>query len=513
MIVISRARAGVLFSRFIKLHPFLLTTFINRSLYCEVTAGNMDAAYKKIEKHIDEHKNMYIERLREAVAIPSVSGEPERRRDVIKMVNWMKTHLERLGVKTELIQLGKQTLPDGNKLDIAPALFGTLGNDPKKKTLLIYGHLDVQPAYKEDGWNTEPFQLVEKDGKLFGRGSTDDKGPNVAWINALEAFKETQTELPINIKFCFEAMEESGSEGLEEALRTHSDFLKGIDFTCISDNYWLGRNKPCLTYGLRGLAYYAVEISGCKQDLHSGVFGGTVFEPMNDVIWILSQLTDLNGTIRIPQIYELVRPVTDEERNLYAPIDFDVDYYKNSIGAVNLTQKAKADILMNVWRNPSLSIHGIEGAYSGPGGKTIIPCKVTGKFSIRLVPDMLPEKVNKIVIDHLSKLWKTRGSPNTMRAYNMSSGMYWLSDYKHPHFKAGARAIKRVFGMEPDYTREGGSIPITLTFEELTKNNVMLLPIGACDDMAHSQNEKINVENYIKGTKTLAAYLIELSDQ
>ncbi|MFH4982211.1 hypothetical protein AB6A40_008920 [Gnathostoma spinigerum] len=233
-------------------------------------------SYKALQKHIDANKKKYISRLSEVVAIRSISGDPHLRSDVNKMIEWMKTQLEKLGAKCELKFLGKQTLPDGTELDIAPALFGEIGHDEKKKTLLVYGHLDVQPASKSDGWHTEPFTLTEKNGKLYGRGTTDDKGPCMAWINALEAFQETKTELPVNLKFCFEAMEESGSLGLEKCLKENSDFLENVDFTCISDNYWLGTKKPCLTYGLRGLCYYAIEVQAVKQDLHSGVMGGVM---------------------------------------------------------------------------------------------------------------------------------------------------------------------------------------------------------------------------------------------
>uniref|UniRef100_A0A914Y4H2 Peptidase M20 dimerisation domain-containing protein n=1 Tax=Panagrolaimus superbus TaxID=310955 RepID=A0A914Y4H2_9BILA len=165
---------------------------------------------------------------------------------------------------------------------------------------------------------------------------------------------------------------------------------------------------------------------------------------------------------------------------------------------------------MNRWRFPSLSVHGIEGAFSGPGAKTVIPSKVCGKFSIRLVPDMEPKAVDKCVTDHINKIWAQRHSPNQLKVIALQGARPWVADYKHPHYQAGAAAIKTVFGTEPDFTREGGSIPVTLTFQELTQKNVMLLPIGACDDMAHSQNEKINVSNYIEGTKVLAAYLMEL---
>ena len=185
--------------------------------------------------------------------------------------------LERLGAVCEQIPNGIQKLSDGQEIPLPPVLFATLGTDKSKKTLLVYGHLDVQPAALSDGWDTDPFKLIEKDGKLYGRGSTDDKGPVMAWINAIEVMHELKIDIPVNIKFVLEGMEESGSEGLENILNAHKNsFLSDVDFTCISDNYWLGKNKPCITYGLRGICYYGVEIVVAKQDLHSGVFGGTV---------------------------------------------------------------------------------------------------------------------------------------------------------------------------------------------------------------------------------------------
>ncbi|VDK56378.1 unnamed protein product [Anisakis simplex] len=409
-------------------------------------------------------------------------------------------------------------------------LYAVVGKDPAKKTVLIYGHLDVQPADIHDGWNSEPFQLVERDGKLFGRGSTDDKGPVVGWINVLEAFRANKIEIPVNIKFCLEGMEESGSLGLEESLKANREkMLSDVSFTCISDNYWLGTKKPCITYGLRGNSYYCIEIIGSKQDLHSGVFGGALYEPMSDLVWMMSQLIDLNGKILIDGVYDMVPAVTDAERALYENIDFDEassyqlnithnketihllkNEYRESVGAKKLMKSSKVELLMSRWRNPSLSLHGVEGAFSGVGAKTVIPSKVIGKFSIRTVPNMDIHKLDKLVYDYTDKKWKERGSPNQFKCYIYHSGPYWLTDPKHPNFQCGARAIKRVYGVEPDYTREGGSIPITLTFEELTAKNVMLLPMGAGDDMAHSQNEKIDVRNYMEGTKMLAAYLLEL---
>ncbi|CAI5445773.1 unnamed protein product [Caenorhabditis angaria] len=460
----------------------------------------------EVFKAIDENQEEFVELLREAVEIRSVSADPARRPDCIKMCEWARDQLKSVGADTSLWDLGFEK-PD---LPLPPAVFGVYGRDKAKKTLLIYGHLDVQPAEKEDGWNTDPFKLIEIDGKLFGRGSTDDKGPVIAWIAVLKILKRLGIELPVNLKFVLEGMEESGSEGLEEGLKNNLDKISDVNFSCISDNYWLGKNKPCLTYGLRGICYYFVEISCARQDLHSGINGGSVPEAMNDLVWIMSQLVSVQGEILIPGIAELVAPLTKEEETLYDNIDFCMETFKGEMGSHGLLADNKQRLLMNRWRYPSLSLHGIEGAFSQPGAKTVIPAKVTGKFSLRIVPDLTPEATDKLVVNYLNALWAKRGSPNQIKITPCHGGKPWLADFRDANFSAGARAIERVFGTTPDFTREGGSIPITLTIQELTGSPVMLLPIGASDDMAHSQNEKLNRENFVKGMKVLAAYLFEL---
>ncbi|CAG9770580.1 unnamed protein product [Ceutorhynchus assimilis] len=474
---------------------------------------SLPASLTQLFRKIDENKQSYIENLREAVAIKSVSAWPHTRPEIKKMLEWALQRLTALGATGELRDIGMQTLPDGSKIPLPPVLLANLGSDTKKKTVLLYGHLDVQPALKEDGWNTEPFVLTEKDGKLFGRGSTDDKGPVLGWIHALEAYKAIGVEIPVNLKFVFEGMEESGSEGLEPLLMSESDkFLKGTDYVCISDNYWLGTEKPCITYGLRGISYFHVEIECAAKDLHSGSYGGSVHEAMADLVHILGTLVDKDGKILITNINNEVAQLTPKEQQLYEKINFDVAEYKADVGTKMLMHNEKKEkILMHRWRYPSLSIHGIEGAFSEPGQKTVIPRKVTGKFSIRLVPNQDPATIEKYVIDYLNKKWQEYGSPNNMKAYSAHSGRPWMSDPFDPHYTAGVKATKHVYGVEPDLTREGGSIPITLVLQETTGKNVILLPMGCGNDGAHSQNEKIDIRNYIEGTKLLGAYLYEVS--
>jgi nonspecific dipeptidase len=471
---------------------------------------------QQVTKKIEEGERRWVERLKEFVAIKSVSGDSKYRGDVKSMIEHAKKLVESFGGVTELHDIGEQTMHDGSKLPLPPVLFARIPAvpDPTKKTVGIYGHLDVQPALKSDGWNSEPFLLTEKDGKLFGRGSTDDKGPVAGWFNCIESFRDAGVALPINLKFIFEGMEESGSVGLEPLLKKQKDFFNDMDFMCISDNYWLGTKKPSITYGLRGLVYYFVEISCASRDLHSGSHGGSVHEAMSDLVALLDTLVDLNGKILIPGVYDSVAPLLRDEEQLYEAIEFDMNEHAANFGLHKpIHQDSKEKHMQHIWRYPSLSIHGIEGAFSEPGAKTVIPAKVIGKFSIRLVPDQKPDVINALVTQHLEAQMAKRGSPNKMTVHTEKSGPAWYCKPSHPNFQCGIKATQRVYGVMPEMTREGGSIPITLTFEELLGpgKSVMLLPMGQSDDGAHSQNEKLSLRNYVLGTKMFAAYMYEVS--
>ncbi|KAI8641183.1 hypothetical protein BD408DRAFT_418534 [Parasitella parasitica] len=467
----------------------------------------------KFLKFVDEHQNDFVDRLRKAVAIPSVSGDPAHRPDVFRMSEWLVDELKSLGADVETRDLGKQNW-HGQELDLPPVVLATIGNNPEKKTILVYGHYDVQPALLEDGWNTSPFELVEDEKhRLIGRGSTDDKGPVLGWINVVDAHKALGIELPVNLKFCLEGMEESGSEGLDDLIiKEAPEYFKNVDAVCISDNYWLGTTKPCLTYGLRGVSYFHMKVKGPRADLHSGVFGGTVHEPMTDLIAVMSKLVRPDGTICIPGICDKVRPLDAEEEKTYNNLAFEMKELHDAVGnEINIHDSIRKT-LQHRWRNPSLSLHGIEGAFYNPGDKTVIPAQVTGKFSIRTVPDMVPEDISKLVVKYCKDEFAKLGSKNTFVVEATHDGNHWLSSPNHPNYVAAAKAVKTVYGVEPDLTREGGSIPVTLSFQEALKKNVLLLPMGRGDDGAHSINEKLDRDNYVKGTQLLGAYLYEVSE-
>lgn len=472
--------------------------------------SDIDSTLSPLFKKIDELKPHFIKRLANAVAIPSVSGDETLRPKVVEMAQFLKSELTNLGADDITIkELGIQPPPVADpNLKLPPIVLSRFGSDPKKKTVLIYGHYDVQPALLEDGWDSDPFTLVEKDNKLIGRGSTDDKGPVMGWLNSLQAHKELNIELPVNIVFCFEGMEESGSLGLEKLIEDEAkNYFKNVDSVCISDNYWLGTKKPVLTYGLRGCNYYQIIVKGPGADLHSGIFGGVIHEPMTDLIKVMSSLVDVNGDIQIPGIKEMVAPVTQTEDSLYDNIEFDVNELNLASGSDTAIYQNKKDILMHRWRYPSLSLHGIEGAFSGSGAKTVIPSKVIGKFSIRTVPNIESAKLDQLVIDYCNEKFKELKSPNEFKTELIHDGAYWVSDPFNNEFTAAKLATEKVWNVEPDLTREGGSIPITLTFEKELGANVLLLPMGKGDDGAHSINEKVDLPNYIEGTKTLSAYL------
>ncbi|KAI9219725.1 hypothetical protein BC828DRAFT_349041 [Blastocladiella britannica] len=473
----------------------------------------MSAELAALYAHVDKNERHYIDKLAEVVAIPSVSSDAAYRPKVVEMGQWLESEMQRLGIDTKQHLPGTHVM-DGQTLDLPPIILGTLGTDPAKKTMLVYGHYDVQPALESDGWNSDPFTLTElDDGRLVGRGSTDDKGPVIGWLWVVEAHQKLGLELPVNLLFCFEGMEENGSEGLDELIiQEAKGYFKAADAVCISDNYWLGTSKPCVTYGLRGISYFTATVHGPAWDLHSGVFGGTVHEPMTDLVQLMAKLVKPDGTILIPGIMDNVAPVTDAELDIYTKLDFDLADLELSTGSKTLVYDGdKTKTLMHRWRFPSLSLHGIEGAFYAPGSKTVIPAKVTGKFSLRTVPNQTPDEIAAKVKSYLESEFAKLGSKNTLSVEALHGGKAWVADIDHWNYRAGTKAIEKVFGVTPDMTREGGSIPVTLTFQDALGKSVLLLPMGRSNDGAHSVNEKIDKTNYIEGIKLLATYLHEIA--
>ncbi|XP_029928322.1 beta-Ala-His dipeptidase [Myripristis murdjan] len=462
-------------------------------------------------QYIDDHQDQFIQRLAEWVAVQSESSDPAKWIEVEKMLNITAQRIREMGGSVELADVGTQQLSSGAVVPVPPVLLAEFPGDPKKATLCIYGHVDVQPAKKEDGWATNPYNLTEISGNLYGRGATDNKGPVLAWLHAVEVYQAIEQEIPLNLKFIIEGTEESGSFGLRELIMERNDsFFADVDYIVISDSVWASRN-PALTYGARGSSYFFVEVDGPVDDFHSGVYGGSIHEPMTDLIALLASLVDHTGKILIPGVTDDVVPLTDSERKTYQNISFDLEDMKKVVGVKHFLQDTKEEVLMARWRHPSLSIHGIQGAFSEPGIKTVIPGRVIGKFSIRHVPSMNPPDVERKVQEHLKQVFNGLRSPNRMKVTSAIGAKPWVGKLCDNQYVAGGKAIKNVFGMEPELIREGSTVPILQDFQEVTGKSVMMLPIGGHDDGEHSKNEKISRYNFIEGTKLFAAYIYELS--
>ncbi|XP_063307688.1 beta-Ala-His dipeptidase-like [Pelobates fuscus] len=462
-----------------------------------------------IFQYINDHQDEYVQRLKDWVAVESDSSDPEKRDLVNHMMQLTKDFIVKLGGKVEMAELGEQEHPSGKKIILPPVILAEIGNDPNKPTVCFYGHVDVQSAKKEDGWLTEPYSVVEKDGNLYGRGTSDDKGQILALLHAVEAVNTIG--LPVNVKFIIEGMEEVGSDGLDKLVEDKKDtFLSNVDYIVVTDTPWLSK-KPGITYGARGNCYFTLEVQGARRDLHSGGFGGTVYEAMSDLIYLLDTLVDVKGHILIPGIYDAVAPLNEKEIKLYKELEFNLKDLEADTGISKFLHDTKEELLLYRWRYPSLSIHGIEGAFSGTGTKTVIPAKVIGKFSIRQVPNMNPSVVEKQVADYLQSKFAERKSPNKINVTMVIGAKPWLADMNEPQYLAASKAVKRVFNTDADMIRAGGTIPIAKNFEEVLGKSVMLLGIGGPDDAAHGQNEKISKYNYIEGTKLYATFLQELA--
>ncbi|PIN96754.1 hypothetical protein AB205_0078560, partial [Aquarana catesbeiana] len=400
-------------------------------------------------QYINDHQSEYIQRLKNWVAIESDSSDPSKRDQVQLMMEMTKDYILKMGGHVEMAEIGEQEYSPGIKLPLPPVILAQIGNDTNKPTVCFYGHMDVQPANKEDGWKTEPYTLVEENGNLFGRGTSDDKGQILALLHGVESVKKIG--LPVNVKLVIEGMEEVGSQGLEKLVEDKKDtFFADVDYIVVTDTPWLSK-KPGITYGARGNCYFFLEVEGARRDLHSGSFGGTVYEAMSDLIFLLGQLTDAKGKILIP------------------------------------------------------------GAFSGSGTKTVIPAKVIAKFSIRQVPNMNPSVVEKQVTDYFESKFSERKSPNKMKVTMVIGAQPWIANMNDPLYVAAQKAVKKVFNTDADMIRAGGTIPIAKSFEEILGKTVMLLGIGGPDDAPHGQNEKISKHNYIEGTKLYGSLLQEIA--
>ena len=421
--------------------------------------------------------------------MPSVSADSKYQEGIRQAAQWTADQLRRLGLATELIPT------EGH-----PLVYAESPPVPGAPTVLVYGHYDVQPPDPLSEWLSPPFEPTVRDGNLYARGATDDKGQLLTHVKAAQAWIETTGGLPLQLKFLVEGEEEVGSTALYKFLQQAADKLR-CDVVVISDGSQFGPGQPAITYGLRGIAYFELRLTGPKQDLHSGTFGGAVTNPAVALARMLSALMDRQGRIQVPGFYDDVVPLSEQERQQIAALGFDDSDFMARLGVDGLSGEAGYTTLERRWARPTFDVHGLWGGYQGEGGKTIMPAKAGAKFSFRLVQHQDPAKVAVAVRKFLSR----RCPPGIrMELIDMHGGPGVLVPLDSPFLQAAVRAIEAGFGRPPVFTREGGSIPIVTAFREKLGVDTLLLGWGQDDDCANSPNEKFSLADLHRGARASA---------
>jgi acetylornithine deacetylase/succinyl-diaminopimelate desuccinylase-like protein len=449
---------------------------------------------KPVIEFIDANRQRFVSELIDWVKIPSISSDRARAGDVKRSAEYLAAELRRLGAARA------EVWPTAGH----PAVFAEWKGEPGRPTLLVYGHHDVQPVDPLGEWTSPPFDPAIREGRLWGRGVTDDKGQVYIHAKAIEAFLATRGRLPIGVKMIVEGEEEIGSQNLDAILRSHATELAS-DYVCVSDTAMFGRGIPSLCVGLRGLAYLEVFVDGPRADLHSGSFGGGIANPVNALAKMIAGLHDGDGRVTVPGFYDAVRPLTASERAGIAALPFDEAGWLESTGSPATTGEKGYSTLERVWARPTLDCCGISGGFQGEGAKTIIPARASAKISCRLVPDQEPDDITRKVADHLARL----APPGVrVRVVPLHGGRPYLAPTDHPVYEVAKRAFSRAFGKETVFMCEGGSIPFVRTIADATGKPCLLMGFGQPDENAHAPNEWLDLENFHLGIHS-AAYLYE----
>lgn len=449
---------------------------------------------ERTQKYIQENRERFLAELFDLLRIPSVSADPAYRADVRRAAVAVKEALLRAGADSAaLFETGGH-----------PVVFGEKSVDPSLPTVLIYGHYDVQPADPVDLWETPPFEPVVKqteihpEGAIFARGSCDDKGQFFMHVKAVEAMIAAG-ELPCNVKFMIEGEEEVGSDNLGKFLKEHKDKL-GADIILVSDTGIIANDIPSITVGLRGLSYMEVEVTGPNRDLHSGLYGGGVPNPLNILCDMISSLKDKDGRITIPGFYDDVLELSTEERADMARAPFNEANFKESIGISDVAGEKGYTSQERIAIRPTLDVNGIWGGYIGEGAKTVIPSKGCAKISMRLVPSQEPEKISRLFDEHFRRI--APASVKVKVTYH-HGGQAAVTPTDSSAYSAASRAMEKTFGKKPVPVRSGGSIPIIALFEQELGLKTVLMGFGLDSDAIHSPNEHYGLFNFYRGIETI----------
>ncbi|MCH7657228.1 MAG: dipeptidase [Bacteroidetes bacterium] len=444
-----------------------------------------------IKNYIEENRERFLEELFDLIRIPSVSSKAENKNDMFRAAEFIRDQLLKAGAdKAEVY-----------KTDGHPVIYGEkiIGDD--KPTVLVYGHYDVQPAEPLEKWDSDPFEPEIREGKIYARGADDDKGQLFMHLKAFEFMMRTET-LPCNIKFMIEGEEEIGSPNLKIFCQKYKNMLAS-DVILVSDTTMIARDIPSITVGLRGLSYMEVEVTGPDRDLHSGLYGGAVVNPVNVLSKMIASLTDENNRVTIKGFYDDVLEATDEERKELAKRPFNIDEYKKSINVDEVTGEVGYTTIERLGIRPSLDVNGIWGGYTGEGAKTILPSKASAKISMRLVPNQKSKKIDKLFEEHFKSI-----APEgvKVKVRSLHSGEGYVAPVDSPAYLAASKACEDTFGKKPIPVRSGGSIPVVADFEEVLGVKSILLGFGLDSDAIHSPNENYPLYNFFKGIETIPLF-------
>lgn len=432
----------------------------------------------------DNH-DRFLSELIELVSIPSVSTLPEHRPDMRRAARWLADRLNDIGVTAET-----------SGSDDYPLVYGEWLNAPGKPTVLVYGHYDVQPAEPLDLWTTPPFQPEVRDGNLYGRGSSDDKGQTLTSVYAAESYLRAAGSLPLNLKFILEGQEESGGAVIKQFVEEHGDRLKA-DVVQISDGHMFGPGIPTLDVGLRGIVYTEIHARGASHDLHSGLYGGVAPNPLNALAHVIASLKGPDGHITIPGFYDSVQPVPEDVLQSWNRLPVNQEaFVKEETGISALAGEKDFTPFQRMWARPTLDVHGIVGGFTGEGAKTVIPAEATAKVSMRIVPD---QKADEVFQQYRAAVQKLATPGIELEVGLIHGDDPVLVPEDSPYIAAAQRALQETFGRAPVPVRSGGSIPIVGVFKEALGINSVLMGWGLPDDNLHAPNEKFCVQNFYDG--------------
>jgi acetylornithine deacetylase/succinyl-diaminopimelate desuccinylase-like protein len=444
-----------------------------------------------IEQYIEENKDRFLKELFGLIQIPSISSIAENKSDMLKAAEyWKKLLLEAGADRAQVYE------SDGN-----PVTYGEKIIDPAKPTVLIYAHMDVMPVDPINLWTSPPFEPEIRDGKIWGRGAEDNKGQSFMHAKAFELMVRTNT-LPCNVKFMIEGEEEIGSPNLGKWCEQHKEMLKA-DIILVSDTSMIARDMPSITTGLRGLAYWQVEVTGPNRDLHSGLYGGAVANPINVLAKLIAQMTDEKGRITIPGFYDDVLDISAEERALLAQAPFNLETYKKSIAVDEISGEEGYSTTERTGIRPSFDVCGIWGGYMGEGAKTVMPSKAFAKISTRLVPNQDHEKIAILFKEHFESI-----APKSVKVEvtSLHGGQAYGCPITVPAYQAAEKAYLDTYGKRPVPVRSGGSIPIISTFEKVLGIKSILMGFGLDSDAIHSPNENFPLEQFYNGIRTIPLF-------